>query len=41
MELTYNIKRGEGESIWIILRLKAFPEIGFDFGTSYHRPKTQ
>lgn len=37
---TYNIKRGEGESIWLIFRLKAFPEMEFfEYSQSYHKPK--
>jgi len=39
MEITYNIKRGYGKTIWIVFRLKAFPEMGFEFNKSYHQPK--
>lgn len=38
-ELTYNVKRGEGETIWLVFRAKAFPETEFGFDQSYHRPK--
>ncbi len=39
LDFTYNVKAGEGESIWLIFRLKAFPEIEFNFNKSYHAPK--
>jgi lipopolysaccharide assembly outer membrane protein LptD (OstA) len=38
-DITYNIKRGYGESIWFVFRLKAFPEIEFEFDQQYHQPK--
>ena len=40
MDLTYNVKRGEGESIWLIFRLKAFPEMEISLDQSYHAPKS-
>ena len=40
MDVTYNVTGGQGESIWFIFRLKAFPELEFDFNQSYHQPKT-
>ncbi len=40
MDITYNVKRGEGNTIWLIFRLKAFPEIEFDFNKSYNAPKS-
>lgn len=37
---TYNIKRSMGESIWLVFRLKAFPEMDFfEYSQSYHKPK--
>ena len=39
MELNFNTTRGEGNSIWIIFRLKAFPKMGFEFNNSFHRRK--
>lgn len=39
MDFTYNIKRGEGETIWFIFKLKAFPELAFEFNRGYHSPK--
>jgi hypothetical protein len=39
MDIRYNVERGEGETIMVIFRLKAFPEIPFEFGRSYHKPK--
>ena len=38
-DITYNQRRGEGETIWFIFRLKAFPELEFEFNKSYHAPK--
>ena len=39
MEFTYNVKRGAGESVWLVFRLKAFPELEFEFNQSYRAPK--
>jgi hypothetical protein len=43
MEITYNVKRGSGyasgETIWMVFRLKAFPEMEFEFNRSYNAPK--
>lgn len=39
MSLTYNVKRSAGESIWLVFRLKAFPELEFGLDQSYHQPK--
>jgi lipopolysaccharide assembly outer membrane protein LptD (OstA) len=39
MDITYNVKRGSGETIWLIFRIKAFPEMEFGFDQSYHQPK--
>ncbi len=38
-DITYNTRRGHGDSIYFIFRLKAFPELGFNFNESYHEPK--
>ncbi|UCB56904.1 MAG: LPS-assembly protein LptD [Candidatus Omnitrophota bacterium] len=38
-EILYTISRGEGESVYLVFRLKAFPEMPVEFGKSYHRPK--
>jgi hypothetical protein len=40
MNISFNIKESEGSSIWLIFKLKAFPEIGFEFDQSYHAPKS-
>ncbi|MFH0739183.1 MAG: hypothetical protein V2A59_04955 [Candidatus Omnitrophota bacterium] len=40
MDLAYNVRRGEGESIWLIFRLKAFPEMEINLDQSYHGPKS-
>lgn len=39
MEITFNTTRGEGNTIWIIFRIKAFPETGFEINNSYHQRK--
>ena len=39
LEITYNVTRDKGESIWFVFRLKAFPELEFDLNQSYHEPK--
>ena len=41
MEITYNVRRGHGDAIWVIFRLKAFPELGFEFNRRYPRPKVK
>jgi len=38
-EILYTVSRGEGESIYFVMRLKAFPEMPLEFGSSYHEPK--
>ncbi|MFC1632032.1 LPS-assembly protein LptD [Candidatus Omnitrophota bacterium] len=38
-EILYTISRGEGESVYLVFRLKAFPEMPLEFGKSYHAPK--
>jgi lipopolysaccharide assembly outer membrane protein LptD (OstA) len=39
IEATYNVSRGHGETIWLIFRLKAFPELEFEYNQAYHVPK--
>ncbi|MDD5166315.1 MAG: LptA/OstA family protein [Candidatus Omnitrophica bacterium] len=39
VDLTYNITRDIGESIFIAFRLKAFPEMEFNYNQEYHKPK--
>ena len=39
-EILYTVSRGEGESIYLVFRLKAFPEMPLEFGKSYHNPKS-
>lgn len=39
MDVTYRVKQGEGESIWLVFRLKAFPELEFGYDQTYHQPK--
>jgi hypothetical protein len=38
-DITYNTRRGYGDSIFFMFTLKAFPELGFNFNESYHQPK--
>lgn len=38
-EFAYNISKEHGHTIWMILKLKAFPEMGIDFDQSYRQPK--
>ena len=40
MEVAFNRKKDEGSTIWVVFRLKAFPELEFDFSQSYHEPKS-
>lgn len=39
VDFTYNVKREEGETLWLIFRLKAFPELEFEYNQGYHEPK--
>jgi len=40
IDFTYNVKRDEGESVWLVFKLKAFPEFNFEYNQEYHKPKT-
>lgn len=39
VDLTYNITRGVSKQVWLMFRLKAFPEMEFDYNQIYHQPK--
>lgn len=39
MDINFNETRGQGSEIWVVFRLKAFPELTFDAGTSFNRRK--
>jgi len=39
MGLHYSVDTGKGNSIWTVFRLKAFPEMEFDFDRRYNQPK--
>jgi len=39
MDATYNGTKGKGSTIWLVFRIKAFPEMEFGFNQSYHAPK--
>ncbi len=38
-EFTYDIKKMEDQAIWIVMRLKAFPETPIGFRRTYYRPR--
>jgi len=40
MNLAYDIKEDTGNTIWVIFRLKAFPEMEISFDQSYHAPSS-
>lgn len=40
VDLTLNHKRNHGSGIFVVFRLKAFPEAEFSFDQSYNKPKT-
>lgn len=39
--LNYNVRRDHGEGIFLVFKIKAFPESGVEFNTSYHAPKNR
>lgn len=39
MDINFNERAGEGSEIWFVFRLKAFPDMGLDFGTSFNKRK--
>jgi len=39
MDISFNQTRGDGDEIWVIFTMKAFPEIGIDAGTSFNKRK--
>ncbi|MGA2775551.1 MAG: LptA/OstA family protein [Candidatus Omnitrophota bacterium] len=40
VSLTYNKSSGQGASVFLLFRLKAFPELNFNMNQSYHKPTT-
>ncbi|MCX5681528.1 MAG: LPS assembly protein LptD, partial [Candidatus Omnitrophica bacterium] len=41
MDINYNETRGQGSEIWVVFRVKAFPDSAIDlFGTSFNRRKS-
>ena len=38
-ELIYNVQRGHGDTLLLVFRLKAAPDLPFEFERNYHRPK--
>ena len=39
VELIYNVKRGQGDTLLLVFRLKESPDLPFEFSRNYHRPK--
>ncbi|HOW35766.1 MAG TPA: LPS assembly protein LptD [Candidatus Omnitrophota bacterium] len=39
MDIAYNETRGAGSEIWLVFRLKAFPDMVLDFSNSFHKRK--
>lgn len=39
MDINFNEKRGQGDEIWLVFRLKAFPELLLDLATSFNKRK--
>lgn len=39
VELIYNVRRAEGETVLLLFRLKASPELPLEVERSYHKPK--
>lgn len=39
LDIQYNVLRERGETVWITLRLKAFPEMAVEYNQNYHNPK--
>lgn len=39
LDIQYNVLRERGETVWIALRLKAFPEMAVEYDQNYHNPK--
>jgi hypothetical protein len=39
MDINFNEKRAEGNEIWLVFTLKAFPEMALDLGTSFNKRK--
>jgi len=40
MDISFNETRKQGNEIWIVFTLKAFPDMAIDFGTSFNKRKT-
>ena len=39
-DLSYDVKKGAGMSLFVVFKLKAFPENEFKFNQSYHEAKS-
>jgi hypothetical protein len=40
MDVTYNATNGKGHTVWLVFRLKAFPEMEFGMDQSFYVPKS-
>ncbi len=40
VDFTMNFRQSEGDSLWLVFRLKAFPDAQFGIDQSYHQPKS-
>ncbi|HTY45808.1 MAG TPA: LPS assembly protein LptD [Patescibacteria group bacterium] len=40
MDLAYDVSKANGQTIWMIFKLKAFPSTELGFDQSYHQPKS-
>jgi hypothetical protein len=40
LDFTYNIKKAQGHTIWMVFKLKAFPDLTFGLDQSYNSPKS-
>ncbi|MCR4336318.1 MAG: LPS assembly protein LptD [Candidatus Omnitrophica bacterium] len=39
MDINYNQTRGQGNEIWLVFTLKAFPDLGFEYTNGFNRRK--
>ncbi|MDD5347243.1 MAG: LPS export ABC transporter periplasmic protein LptC [Candidatus Omnitrophica bacterium] len=39
-EMTYSHEKSKGDSVWLVFKLKAFPEVGFDLRQGFNSPQS-
>jgi hypothetical protein len=39
-EFAYNIREHDTHTFWVIVRIKALPDLPLKLGTSYYKPRT-